>query len=345
MELIVEGGRGGDGCVSFRRDRHAPLGGPDGGDGGNGGSVFIRADPNVIDLRSFNPGQRFVAGNGSPGQGGRRHGRKGEDLRLLVPLGTMVFTKTLGEERVLVADLQRAGQEILVARGGRGGFGNAHFASAIDQAPEIVTKGQTGEVNSIILELKLITDFCIIGPPNAGKSTLLSSISHAKPEISDYPFTTRQPVLGVLVGLKKNLVIAEIPAIVPDAHLGKGLGNQFLRHVERTKLILFLLDGTSPTIGEDLQAMYNEIAFYKADLLQKPKIIAVNKVDLPEVEACLPKIKRDLERQGVPVFYISALKGYSVLELAEKAVEVVNKASSGEEVSQPPAIFRPKPRK
>jgi GTP-binding protein len=239
----------------------------------------------------------------------------------------------------------------MVAKGGRGGLGNTRFATAVNQAPEIASEGQSGEEQYIILEVKVITDICIVGPPNSGKSTLLSAISRAKPEIADYPFTTRQPILGVMSGDRRDFIVAEIPGLVEGAHLGKGLGNDFLRHAERTKLLIYLLDGSSPTIIGDLSTLDKEIALYKG-LSHKPKIVVVSKVDLPEVQARLPEVKQRLDpilsELGVPVFYISAVSGQAVLELTGKAMEMVEQASRDEEMLSPPApiaIFRPKPRK
>jgi GTP-binding protein len=345
-EITVRGGYGGDGCVSFRREKYVPFGGPNGGDGGSGGDVIIVASPNLVGLSWMGSKKEFAAGNGRSGGGWRRRGKRGEDLAISVPLGTMVFARADSGEEMLLADLRTSGQKVLVAKGGRGGLGNARFATAVNQAPEIASKGESGEKKCIILELKLITDICIIGQPNSGKSTLLSAISRARPQIADYPFTTRQPILGVMPGDKRDFIVAEIPGLVEGAHLGKGLGNAFLRHVERTRLLIYLLDGSSPTIIDDLSTLDKEIALYKG-LAQKPKIVAVNKVDLPEVQARLSEVKQRLAKLGVPVFYISALSGQAVLELTRKVMEMVDQASQDEErISQAQiAIFHPKPRK
>jgi len=345
-EIIVEGGCGGDGCVSFRREKYVPFGGPDGGDGGDGGSVVVMASPNMVDLGLMRRKKEFVAGNGRRGSGWRKRGKKGEDLAISVPVGTMVFTKADSGEKILLADLSTPGHKVLVAKGGWGGLGNARFATAVNQAPEIASKGKSGEERHIVLELKLITDICIVGHPNSGKSTLLAAISKAKPEIADYPFTTRQPILGVMPDDNRDFIVAEIPGLVEGAHLGKGLGNEFLRHAERTRLLIYLLDGSSPTVIDDLSALDKEIALYKG-LSHKPKIVAVNKIDLPEVQARLPQVKRYFARLGLPVFYISAVSGQAVLEFVRKAMEMVDQASQDEEIiSQAQiAVFRPKPRK
>jgi len=345
-EVMVGGGCGGDGCVSFRREKYAPFGGPDGGDGGDGGGVVIVASPNVVDLSLMGRKREFVAGNGRRGGGWRKRGKKGEDLAISVPVGTMVFTKADSGEEIPLADLRTPGQKVLVAEGGRGGLGNARFATAANQAPEIASKGESGEERLIVLEVKLITDICIVGHPNSGKSTLLSAISRARPEIADYPFTTRQPILGVMTEAMRDFIIAEIPGLVEGAHLGKGLGNEFLRHAERTRLLIYLLDGTSPTVIDDLGILEKEIALYKG-LSHKPKIVAVNKIDLPEVQARLPEVKQFFAKFGVPVFYISAVSSQAVLELMRQAMEMVVQASRDEEIISQAQItvFRPKQRK
>jgi GTP-binding protein len=234
----------------------------------------------------------------------------------------------------------------LAAKGGRGGLGNARFATAVNQAPQIASKGESGEKRYIILEVKLIADICIVGPPNSGKSSLLSAISKAKPEIADYPFTTRQPILGVMPGDERDFIVAEIPGLVKSAHSGKGLGNDFLRHAERAKLLIYLLDGSSPSVVGDLGTLDEEIALYK-DLSHKARIVAVSKVDLPEVRTSLPAIQQWFAKVGAPVFYISAVSGEAVSALTSKAMEMVEQTSREEEITARPriAVFRPKPRK
>ncbi|MDH4068735.1 MAG: GTPase ObgE, partial [Dehalococcoidia bacterium] len=339
-------GSGGDGCVSFRREKHVPFGGPDGGDGGDGGNVVITANPNLVDLGLLGRRKEFAAEDGRRGGGSRKRGRKGQDLVISVPVGTAVFARDASGHETLMADLRAPGQRVLAVRGGRGGLGNARFATAVNQAPEIASKGKLGEKQYLVLEVKLITDICIVGPPNSGKSTLLSAISRAKPEIAGYPFTTREPIRGVIAGDRRDFIVAEVPGLVEGAHSGKGLGDDFLRHVERTKLLIYLLDGSSPSVVDDLEVLDKEIALYK-DLSHKAKIVAVNKVDLPEVQASLPAMRQCFAKLGVPVFYISAANGQAVLELTGKAMEMVEQASQDEEmISQAQvAVFRPKPRK
>ncbi len=340
-------GSGGDGCVSFRREKYIPFGGPDGGDGGYGGDVIIIARSDAVDLSSLQGQNRFVAENGRRGEGGRKRGKKGEDLAISVPAGTTVFTKSGYGEDIFLADLCTFGQKIVVARGGMGGLGNARFATARRQAPEIASKGEHGEKRYIIIELKLITDICIIGRPNSGKSTLLSAISRARPEIANYPFTTRQPILGVISDDRRNFIVAEIPGLVQGAHLGKGLGNEFLRHVERTRLLIYLLDGSSTTVWDDLSQLDIEIDYYRHDLSRKPKIVSVNKIDLPEVQTRLPEIRQNFNKLGLPVFYISAFSGQAVLQLVQKATEMVVKTRQDEKIMSQAQIkvFHPKPRK
>jgi len=322
------------------------FGGPDGGDGGDGGDVIVVASPDGVDLSSAKRGRAFTAGNGGRGRGWGKRGKKGEDLIIPVPLGTVVSAKADSGAEIVLADLSASGQKLVVAQGGKGGPGNARFATAVNQAPEIAGKGRPGEERCLVLELKPITDICIVGHPNSGKSTLLSALSGAKPEIADYPFTTHEPVLGVMPGDREDFVAAEIPGLVEGAHLGKGLGNQFLRYVERTRLLIFLLDGGSSSVLDDLRQLEEEVAFYNQDLVQKPRIVAVNKVDLPQVQGDLSKIRKQLGELEVPVFYISALTGHGMLELARAAMEMIVQSRKAEDRSPHPQIpvFRPKPR-
>ena len=349
-QIVVRGGRGGDGCVSFRREKYVPFGGPDGGDGGSGGSVMVVSGGNITDLNLKGRHREFVAEEGRRGGGWRKRGRKGEDLMIPVPVGTMVFATTDRSEKLLLADLREEGQSLLVARGGQGGLGNAHFATAVNQAPEIAGKGKPGQERCIILELRLVTDICIMGLPNSGKSTLLAMISRARPEITDYPFATRQPILGVMPGGRRDYIVAEIPGLVQGAHLGKGLGNDFLRHVDRTGLLIYLLDGNSPGVLDDLLTLDKEVSA-REGLSRKPKVLAVNKIDLPLVQARLTEMKQPLARiasdLGAPVFYISAASGQAVLELIGTAVAMVDQAGhDGGETGQPQAtIFRPRPKR
>ena len=359
-EAIFRGGDGGNGIVSFRHEKYISRGGPDGGDGGYGGSLFLKASCKVRDLSLIKQRKGFVAESGSYGDSCRKHGRKGKDLTILVPVGTVVLVKDNGVER-LIADLTTEDEEVLVVIGGRGGLGNARFTTAINQAPEICTKGEAGEEKHLILKLKLLTDICIVGLPNSGKSTLLQAISQARPRIASYPFSTRDPVLGAIQNDRNDFIVAEIPALVKGSHLGKGLGNDFLCHVERTRVIIYLLDGASSSILEDLDTLNKELILYNSDLLCKPRIIAVNKADLPEAQLRLHEIKQSLSGTDSPIFYISAASGFGISELTTKAMEMLEGMSKVKEAAlshgprqiknevdeghlTSPAIFRPKPR-
>lgn len=347
VEITVRAGDGGDGAVSFRREKFVPLGGPDGGDGGAGGSVVIRAGEGVTTLRSFQHKKVYPAGKGGNGQGKRKHGKDGRDTVLEVPLGTVVM-ETEGETgKRVVADLKGEGQEIVVARGGKGGWGNVHFASSTNQTPRIARKGEQGEAHSIMLELRLIADVGIIGYPNVGKSSLLAAISAAKPKIADYPFTTVAPVLGAVNAGKRWFVVAEIPGLIEGAHLGRGLGHEFLRHALRTRVIIHLLDGTSASPMNDMMKVNMELQMYSSELAKKSQLVAVNKVDLPEVRARLTELKEAFECCGIQVMFVSAATGEGVAELTARTAQLLDMVGEKEEVGVqvPEKVFRPRPRR
>ncbi len=341
---MVSGGDGGDGIVSFRHEKFVPLGGPDGGDGGGGGSVYIVADRSVTTLNYFRHKRRFKAMSGKSGGKQKKHGAKGNDIEIKVPLGTMVFLKE-SEQETLLADLGQQEQKIPVAKGGRGGLGNVHFATSRNQAPKTATKGEPGEERHLVLDLKIIADVGIMGYPNAGKSTLLAAMSKARPKVADYPFTTLEPVLGVVEVDMKTFVLAEIPGLVDGAHLGKGLGHEFLRHAERTKVLLHLIDGSSPSIIDNMNRLNTELALYKSEMAQKPQLVAVNKMDLPEVQARLPEIRRLFGSLGIKVFFVSAITRQGLPELRSEIIsmlDMVGEEFAGSEASI--AVFRPKPK-
>ena len=345
VEIVVKAGDGGDGVVSFRREKFVPFGGPDGGDGGDGGCVIIKADAAVTSLRGFKQKRFYRAADGKNGRGKRQYGKKGEDLVLTVPAGTMVLSKLQIGGDTLVADLEQPGQQVVVVKGGEGGLGNIHFASSTNQAPQIAQKGEVGEENSIILELKLIADVGIIGYPNVGKSTLLAAVSAAKPKIANYPFTTREPILGVVeVGLE-SLVLAEIPGLIDGAHLGRGLGHDFLRHIVRTKILIHLIDGESASPVEDMVRVNAELSLFDSALAQKPQLVAVNKIDLPSVKVQLGKIQDAFASVGT-VLFISAATGEGITELMAETAKLLKQVSTargaGKEV--PKKVFRPRPR-
>jgi len=344
VEIIVKAGDGGDGVAGFRREKFVPFGGPDGGDGGAGGNVYITTDRGVSTLGEFRHKRRFKAAAGKNGGKQKRHGARGDDLVIMVALGTIISLEEEGQE-VLLADLSQQGQKVLVAKGGNGGLGNPHFATARNQAPRIATKGGRGEERRLILDLKLIADVGLIGYPNVGKSTLLAAMSKAKPKIADYPFTTCEPVLGVAEVGMKTFVVAEIPGLIDGAHLGRGLGHDFLRHVERTRVLLHLLDGSSPSVTDDMNNLNTELALYEPTLAQKRQIVAVNKIDLAEVQARLPELKQTLGSVGVTVFFISAVTRQGVPELLCAVAEMVDMAGEEETISDKPLqVFRPKPK-
>ncbi|MFW6169387.1 MAG: GTPase ObgE [Planctomycetota bacterium] len=316
VELIA--GNGGDGCLSFRRERYVPKGGPDGGDGGRGGSVLVVAQEGVDSLAGLVRRRVWRAPDGGRGGGGNRHGRNGKDVIIQVPVGTVVLDR---REKFIVKDLVEPGDQFIAARGGKGGKGNAHFKSATNQAPREWTEGEEGERRRLTLELKVIADVGLIGKPNAGKSTLLSRLSRARPEIADYPFTTKLPNLGLVqVGLDRSFVLADTPGLIEGAHAGIGLGHEFLRHIERSGILVHLIepfpmDGTDPV--ENYHAIRNELKLHDRALETRPEIVAVTKAELPAAD----EVQRRLQAV-VPhaVLLISAVTGQGLNQLIEAMV-------------------------
>lgn len=317
--VAVRGGRGGNGVVSFRRERYVPRGGPDGGDGGKGGDVVFVVDENLETLLDFRYRQHLFAVPGGHGEGGRRHGRDGADLLVRVPPGTLVREVSTDE---LVADLVRSGDRFVAARGGRGGRGNARFATATRQAPRVAERGEPGEERLLQLELRRIADVGVVGYPNAGKSSLLRRISGARPKVADYPFTTKHPVLGVVeVPGAGSFVMADVPGLIEGAHVGAGLGHEFLRHLSRTRLLVHVVDAAG-TEGRDplsdFRVVDRELAAYDPDLARRARVVAANKVDLPGGKDNALRMRELLGPEGYEVLAVSALTGEGVDELVLK---------------------------
>jgi GTP-binding protein len=343
VDIHVAAGDGGRGCLSFRREKFVPRGGPDGGDGGHGGSVFIVASPaknTLIDFR-FHP--EFEARGGQHGQGSNRTGSTAGDLDTEVPVGTLVFERNPEtHESTLLADLTEIGQRVLVAKGGRGGRGNACFVSSTNRAPRRTEPGLPGEERSLRLELKLIADVGLVGFPNAGKSTLISRISAARPKIAEYPFTTLTPNLGV-VGLSgdRSFVVADVPGLIAGAHEGHGLGHRFLRHIERTKVIVHLVDvssfsGRDPV--EDFDIIQRELRLHSPELAAKPTVVAANKIDALDEPDRLARLEAHVRELGLPLFRISGVTGEGVPELVE---EMWRQIAAARDVPAPPIAAPP----
>jgi GTP-binding protein len=324
-DIRVVSGKGGRGAVSFRREKFVPRGGPDGGDGGQGGSVFLVADAHRNTLLHFQYHPEHRAPNGRPGEGGRRTGSSGSHLRVPVPVGTTVFERSADDPATLVpiADLAEPGQQVLVARGGRGGLGNAHFATSTNRAPRKAQPGEPGEDRRLHLQLKLLADVGLVGFPNAGKSTLIARISAARPKIADYPFTTLTPNLGVVaLSDDRTFVVADVPGLIEGAHAGHGLGHQFLRHVERTKVLLHLVDvsslsGRDPV--EDFDILRRELKLYNPAMLAKSQIVVASKIDAVDDPGRVEQLGAHAALLGLPFHAISAVTGEGVAALLEAA--------------------------
>jgi GTP-binding protein len=337
--INVKSGDGGNGLVSFRREKFVPRGGPAGGNGGKGGDVILRADKSLNTLLTFKHQVHFKAERGGHGGSTNKQGRTGEDCIVPVPAGTAVYLRESGEQ---VADLVLDGQEAVVARGGRGGRGNAAFKSSTNQVPRVAERGEPGEEMWLRLELKLIADVGTVGVPNAGKSTLLSVVSRAKPKIADYPFTTLTPNLGVVVVDHRDFVLADIPGLIEGAHTGIGLGHQFLRHIERTRMVIHLLNGLSPDPIGDFDAINAELELFNPLLADKPQIVALNKIDQPEVAELWPRIEAELKGRGVDEpMAISALTGQGVQLLLRRVMTLLDELPEPVSLADEPTIYRP----
>jgi len=325
--IYVKGGSGGRGCVSFRREKHVPRGGPDGGDGGKGGDVVVRASKFCSTLLDLKYRQHYLALHGGHGEGNNRKGRNAPDVIITVPVGTVVTDAQTGE---LLADLDADGATVVVARGGRGGKGNAFFVTATNRAPRFAQEGEPGEERKIHLELKLLAEVGLVGRPNVGKSTFLSRISSARPKIADYPFTTLRPHLGVVdLGEGKSMVVADIPGLIENAHLGAGMGISFLKHIERTSVLFHILDISRERNTDawgDFEMINNELVKYSPELGLKPQIVGINKIDLPIVRERMEREVDVFEKKGIPVYTFSAVTGEGVAEV----IKAISRKLEGE---------------
>jgi GTP-binding protein len=327
VKINVKAGDGGNGAVSFRREKFIPRGGPDGGDGGRGGSVIFECVKNLNTLVDYRFTQHFKAQNGQRGHGANRSGLSGEDLIMKVPEGTQIFA----EDDTLLFDLQKEGERAVVIKGGRGGLGNSNFKSSINQAPDYAIPGEKGEEFWIKLKLKLFSDAGLLGMPNAGKSTFLAATTRAKPKIADYPFTTLKPQLGVVYIDEYEFVLADIPGLIEGASEGRGLGDRFLKHVERCGVLLHLLDGSEENIVENYQTIRQELEAYSADLAKKPEVIAINKIDVlqsDELKEKVKDLKSFLKKQGQKnpkIFTISAATNQGITEVLREVYSLIKK--------------------
>ena len=339
-EIYVRSGRGGDGMVHFHREKFVPRGGPDGGDGGRGGDIILEVKPTLNTLAQFRHVARFVAKDGGNGGSNNKSGKSRDDLVVRVPPGTIVYEADTGE---LIGDLTAPAQRLLVCKGGKGGRGNQHFANSRNQAPRIADKGEPAEERRLRLELKLIADIGIIGVPNAGKSTLLSALTNAHPKIAAYPFTTIEPNLGVAqVDDETTVVLADIPGLIEGASQGAGLGHDFLRHVQRTRVLIHLLDGLSADPVADFSQINAELALFDPNLAKKPQLVAVNKQDQPEAAAHFAKIKTSMKKRGVMAMPVSALARIGIRELLLAAAGKLAETLPLEEVEPALPVYRPK---
>jgi len=341
VTILVHGGRGGDGCLSFRREKGVPHGGPDGGSGGGGGSVYFVTDPSTNTLLAFRYQKQYVADRGRHGQGSDKHGRDGRDIEVPVPPGTLVYDE---DGQTLLADLSEPWQKFRVANGGRGGRGNGVFATSTNRAPRRHEEGAEGEERRLRLELKLLADVGLVGFPNAGKSTLISRISAARPKIADYPFTTLIPNLGVVdAGNFHSFVVADIPGLIEGAHAGHGLGDRFLRHVERTRVLLHLVDLSSMSdrdTVQDFDTINKELRAYGHGLAQKPQIAVATKLDALQEPERLTRLKAHCRKKRVPLMTISAVTGEGLPELVHKTWTALQKL----QVAVPAEAKAPVPR-
>ncbi|MFO8010400.1 MAG: GTPase ObgE [Dehalococcoidia bacterium] len=342
MKVTVCAGKGGDGCVSFRREKFIPFGGPDGGDGGDGGNIILVADESKSTLSDLKKRNYYRAGDGENGRGKGQHGKNGKTLWIRVPTGTVVRDAS-DEGGTVLGDLTIDGQNLVVVRGGRGGKGNQHFATSVKQAPRIAQRGEPGEEGQIILDLKLLADVGLVGKPNAGKSTLINAVSAARAKVGDYPFTTLEPKLGVVEIGYESFVIADIPGLIEGAHSGQGLGHEFLRHIERTRMLIHIIDGTVDDPISDFEEINRELFLFNPSLEKRPQLVVVNKVDIPSVRERKTDIEEPFSGEGIPVSFISAATGEGVDELMMKVMGALKELPPPAVEQTGYKVFRPKP--
>lgn len=337
-EIMVRSGKGGDGMVHFRREKYINRGGPDGGDGGWGGSIILKTTHHLNTLEKFRHQNRFIAEDGKRGGPKNQTGKSAEDLVIDLPPGTLVYDAANGE---LIADLVKDDQEIVICPSGRGGMGNTKFANSRIQAPKIAEKGEPGKEKVLRFELKLIADIGIIGMPNAGKSSFLAAVTNAKPKIADYPFTTLVPNLGVaILDYDTTLVLADIPGLIEGAHTGLGLGDTFLRHIQRTRVLIHLLDGFSKDPLADYSQINTELSLFDPELGKKPQVVVINKIDLPDVSEKIEKIREVFKKKGITLFFISALTRKDLEPVLWKAKQNLDKVEVTETVTEMP-VYHP----
>ena len=340
VEIYVKSGKGGDGMVHFHREKFIPRGGPDGGDGGKGGDVIFEVKSTLNTLSAFRQNQKFKAEEGIKGGPSQMTGRNGKDLIIYVPPGTVLFDADTNE---LIGDLTAPGQKLKVLKGGRGGRGNQHFATSRNQVPRTAEKGEPNQEKHLKLELKLIADIGLIGVPNAGKSTLLSVLTNAQPKIAPYPFTTLEPNLGVAeIDINTTVVLADIPGLIEGAAQGAGLGHDFLRHVQRTRVLIHLLDGLSEDPIADYSQINSELALFDPNLAKKPQIVALNKIDQPDVQERLEELQKKFKKLGLDIMTISALARTNTRELLINAYQKLEETPPLEEVELPLPVYKPK---
>ncbi len=324
VEIVVQAGNGGDGFLAFRREKFVARGGPEGGDGGNGGSIYLISTSDENTLQHLSYKRRYRAAHGTGGKQSNKHGRNGEDIEIRVPVGTIVSQALGADEGVPPIDLSEDGMKVLIARGGSGGRGNARFVTSTNQEPLLREAGEQGDTRQLALEVKVLADVGVIGVPNAGKSSFLARVTAARPKIAAYPFTTLEPVLGVVENRGETFVLADIPGLIEGAHAGVGLGHEFLRHAERTRVFLHILDGEGVDPIKDFKQVNEELQLYLPEMANRRQVVVINKIDLPEVQERLPELLKELADLGVEPQSMSAATGDGIQVVLDKLLAGVD---------------------